>query len=62
MFHFDSGTYGQVFAYDRTFDRVTPKTERALQILDRVRYNTTTSDDPIIQDVSAAFPGSLNWS
>ncbi|KIO32786.1 hypothetical protein M407DRAFT_13823 [Tulasnella calospora MUT 4182] len=47
------GTFGQVFAYDRTFDRITPKTERPLQILDRVRYNTTTSDDPIIQDLAS---------
>ncbi|KAG9018829.1 hypothetical protein FRB90_009116 [Tulasnella sp. 427] len=47
------GTFGQVFAYDRTFDRITPKTERPLNILDRVRYNTTTSDDPIIQDLAS---------
>lgn len=55
-----SGTFGQVFGYDKTFDRITPKTERPLQILDRVRYNTTTSDDPIIQDVSSTCLKSLH--
>lgn len=52
---FFSGTYGQVFMYDKTFDRVTPKNERPLQTLDRVRYNVTTSEDPVIQQVCLLY-------
>lgn len=48
-----SDTYGRLFAYDKTYDRVTTKTERPLQLVDRIRYNTTTSDDPVIQQVSS---------
>ena len=46
-----SDTYGRVFAYDKSYDRVTTKTERPLQLVDRIKYNTTTSDDPVIQQV-----------
>ncbi|KAN0091388.1 Eukaryotic translation initiation factor 3 subunit D [Tylopilus felleus] len=45
----DIDTYGQVFAYEKSYDRVTTKTERPLQLVDRIKYNTTTSDDPVIQ-------------
>lgn len=46
-----SDTYGRVFAYDKSYDRITTKTERPLQLVDRIKYNTTTSDDPVIQQV-----------
>lgn len=46
-----SDSYGRLFAYDKTFDRITTKTEKPLQQLDRIKYNTTTSDDPVIQQV-----------
>lgn len=45
-------SYGRLYAYDKTYDRVTTKTERPLQLVDRVKYNPTTSEDPIIQQVS----------
>lgn len=45
-------SYGRLFAYEKTYDRVTTKTERPLQLVDRIKYNTTTSDDPVIQQVS----------
>ncbi|KXN89472.1 Eukaryotic translation initiation factor 3 subunit D [Leucoagaricus sp. SymC.cos] len=45
--------YGRLFAYDKTYDRVTTKTERPLQPLDRMKYNPTTSDDPVIQQLAA---------
>ncbi|KAG1833580.1 translation initiation factor eIF-3 subunit D [Suillus variegatus] len=45
----DIDTYGRVFAYDKSYDRITTKTERPLQLVDRIKYNTTTSDDPVIQ-------------
>lgn len=45
-------TYGRLFAYDKSYDRITTKTEKPLQLVDRIKYNTTTSDDPVIQQVS----------
>lgn len=48
-------TYGRLFAYDKTYDRVTTKTERPLQLVDRIKYNTTTSDDPVIQQVNPSM-------
>ena len=44
---------GRLFAYDKTYDRVTTKTERPLQLVDRIKYNTTTSDDPVMQEVNS---------
>ncbi|KAG5729295.1 Eukaryotic translation initiation factor 3 subunit D, partial [Termitomyces sp. T112] len=38
-------SYGKLFAYDKSYDRVTTKTEKPLQLVDRIKYNTTTSDD-----------------
>ncbi len=46
--------YGRLFAYDKSYDRVTTKTERLLQPLDRMKYNPTTSDDPVIQQVGTS--------
>lgn len=48
--HF-SDTYGRLYPYDKSYDRVSTKTERPLQLVDRIKYNTTTSDDPVIQQV-----------
>jgi translation initiation factor 3 subunit D len=47
----NSDTYGRLFAYDKSFDRVNTKNEKPLQISDRIKYNTTTSDDPVIQQL-----------
>ncbi|EJU06290.1 translation initiation factor eIF-3 subunit D [Dacryopinax primogenitus] len=47
------GTYGKLHCYDRTFDRISTKTERALQIGNKIRYYSTTSDDPVIQELAA---------
>ena len=44
-------SYGRVFPYDKSYDRITTKSEKPLQLVDRIKYNTTTSDDPIIQQV-----------
>ncbi|KAF8622074.1 hypothetical protein AX15_007219 [Amanita polypyramis BW_CC] len=50
----DLDMYGRIFAYDKTsYDRITTKTERPLQATDRIKYNTTTSDDPIIQQYAS---------
>lgn len=48
-----SDSYGRLYPYDKAYDRVNTKNEKPLQIIDRIRYNTTTSDDPVIQQVSA---------
>jgi translation initiation factor 3 subunit D len=50
-------TYGRVFAYDKSYDRITTKTEKPLQLVDRIKYNTTTSDDPVIQQVKIQTSG-----
>ena len=48
----NSETYGRVYPYDKTFDRINTRNEKPFQLLDRIKYNTTTSDDPVIQSVS----------
>ncbi|KZT29416.1 eukaryotic translation initiation factor 3, subunit 7 [Neolentinus lepideus HHB14362 ss-1] len=49
----DVDSYGRLFPYDKTYDRVTTKSERPLQLVDRIKYNTTTSDDPVIQQLAS---------
>ncbi|OCH94276.1 eukaryotic translation initiation factor 3 subunit 7 [Obba rivulosa] len=49
----DLDTYGRVYPYDKSYDRITTKTERPLQLVDRIKYNTTTSDDPVIQELAS---------
>ncbi|KZT62857.1 translation initiation factor eIF-3, subunit D [Calocera cornea HHB12733] len=46
-------TYGKLHAYDRLYDRVTTKSERPLQIGNKIRYYSTTSDDPVIQEYAS---------
>ncbi|KAK4705942.1 translation initiation factor 3 subunit D, partial [Phenoliferia sp. Uapishka_3] len=46
-------SHGFLYEYDKAYDRVNTKTEKPLQIIDRIRYNPTTSDDPIIQQFAA---------
>ena len=48
------GTYGKLSPYDKSYDRITTKSERPLQVVDRIKYNTTTSDDPVINEVCKA--------
>ncbi|KAJ7044885.1 eukaryotic translation initiation factor 3 subunit D [Mycena alexandri] len=49
----DLESYGRLFPYDKSYDRITTKTEKPLQLVDRIRYNTTTSDDPVIQELAS---------
>ena len=35
------GSYGKLFPYDKSYDRITTKSERPLQLVDRIKYNTT---------------------
>lgn len=50
----DISSYGSLFEYDRTYDRISSvRFEKPLQPMDRVRYNPTTSDDPILQELAS---------
>ncbi|VDB97121.1 unnamed protein product [Peniophora sp. CBMAI 1063] len=48
------GSFGRLYPYNKQYDRVTTKSERPLVPLDRIKYNTTTSDDPVIQSLASA--------
>ena len=48
---FFSGSYGHINMYDKSYDRINTRNEKLLQHIDRVKYDTTTSDDPIMQQV-----------
>ncbi|KAI9301571.1 eukaryotic translation initiation factor 3 subunit D [Cunninghamella echinulata] len=45
----DVATFGSVNYYNKNYDRVNTRNEKPLQHIDRVKYDTTTSEDPIIQ-------------
>lgn len=44
-----SASYGSVNYYNKGYDRINTKNEKMLAHIDRVKYDTTTSEDPIIQ-------------
>ncbi|CDZ98729.1 eukaryotic translation initiation factor 3 subunit 7 [Phaffia rhodozyma] len=46
-------SYGTVYAYEKSYDRITTKTSQPLQTIDRTKFNPTTSDDPIIQEFAS---------
>ncbi|KAH8429721.1 eukaryotic translation initiation factor 3 subunit D [Aspergillus melleus] len=49
----DLDSYGFLHYYDRSYDKAPVKNaERRLQSLDRAAYNVTTSQDPVIQELS----------
>ncbi|KAF7723236.1 hypothetical protein EC973_002174 [Apophysomyces ossiformis] len=49
----DIASYGFVNYYNKAYDRVNTKNEKPLQHIDRVKYDTTTSEDPVIQKLMA---------
>lgn len=50
----DVAAYGTLHEYDRSYDRIASvRFEKPLQPLDRLRYNPTTSDDPILADIAS---------
>lgn len=50
----DIATYGTLHEYDRSYDRIASvRFEKPLQPQDRLRYNPTTSDDPILSDIAS---------
>ncbi|PWN53038.1 translation initiation factor eIF-3, subunit D [Violaceomyces palustris] len=46
-------TYGTLYEYDKSYDRISTRAEKPLQPIDRIRYNPTTSEDPVIQEIAA---------
>lgn len=44
--------HGTLYTYKRSMERINTKQPERLQMLERQKYNPTTSDDPVIQDVS----------
>lgn len=44
-----SASFGSVNVYNRAYDRVNTKNEKPLAHIDRVKYDTMTSEDPVIQ-------------
>lgn len=50
----DVASYGTLYQYDRSYDRVSVKFERPLQPRDRVHYSPTTSEDPVILEVASS--------
>ncbi|PWN86562.1 translation initiation factor eIF-3, subunit D [Acaromyces ingoldii] len=53
----DVSQYGTLYEYDRSYDRISSvRFEKPLQPMDRVRYNPTTSDDPVLQELAAQPP------
>ncbi|KAG2221654.1 hypothetical protein INT45_001179 [Circinella minor] len=45
----DVASYGSVNYYNKAYDRVNTKNDKPLAHIERVKYDTTTSEDPIIQ-------------
>ena len=48
----DVYTCGALEYYDKTYDRVTSKNEKRLQRINRIFHTVTTTDDPIIRQLS----------
>ncbi|KTW28371.1 hypothetical protein T552_01632 [Pneumocystis carinii B80] len=48
----DLETYGFLRYYDKSYDKISTKAERLLQVIDGVHYNPTTTDDPVIQKLA----------
>ncbi|KAI7902562.1 eukaryotic translation initiation factor 3 subunit D [Cokeromyces recurvatus] len=42
-------SYGFVNVYDKAYDRINTKNEKMLTHIERVKYDSTTSEDPVIQ-------------
>jgi len=48
----DRATCGFVYPYDKSFDRLSPRTPKPLQVIERALYNPTTTDDPMMEQLS----------
>ncbi len=43
--------HGTIYSYDKAYDAVNTRNDKPLAVIDMVKYNTTTSEDPVIADV-----------
>lgn len=50
---FYSAQCGFLYEYDRGYDRVNTKNEKPLQHMERLHYNPSASEDPVLQDLAA---------
>lgn len=57
----DLSIHGTIYSYNKTFDAVNTRSERPLEVMEMVKYNTTTSDDPIIHSVSFYRQAQAVW-
>jgi translation initiation factor 3 subunit D len=55
----DLETCGALEYYNRAYDRLSSKTERALERLDRTIFKVSTTDDPIIRDLTMSGAGTI---
>ena len=52
-------TYGQLYYYDKALDKVSVKAPQALQRCGGIFYNTTTTEDPVIQKLAEQNEGNV---
>ena len=43
-----------MYQYDKTFDRLSPRNSKPLQVIEKAIYNPTTTDDPMMEQLSEA--------
>ncbi|KAI9317890.1 eukaryotic translation initiation factor 3 subunit D [Dichotomocladium elegans] len=55
----DVATFGSVNFYNKAYDRVNTKNDKPLQQIEKVKYDTTASDDPVIQKFIEENKGSV---
>lgn len=55
----DLGFYGALEFYDKSFDRLTAKSEKPLEKNDKAFYKVTTTEDPVIQQLVLADAGNV---
>ncbi|KAJ9118990.1 hypothetical protein QFC24_005956 [Naganishia onofrii] len=48
----DLSIHGTIYSYNKQFDGVNTRNEKPLEVKDMLRYNTTTSDDPVINELA----------
>ncbi|KAI8800619.1 eukaryotic translation initiation factor 3 subunit D [Cladochytrium replicatum] len=53
----DLAIHGTISYYNKEFDRLSSKSEKRLQQIDRCFYNVTTSEDPVIQKLAKKYGG-----
>ncbi|VDN60024.1 unnamed protein product [Dracunculus medinensis] len=51
--------YGQLYYYDKSFDRITVRNEKGLQRCGGTFYNLTTTEDPVIQELAQQNTGNV---